>query len=69
MGAEESSSPDELVQCNVRIPQSLRDEIDDRRATMKARTGQRISRDKWLANAARYALQQHPPSPPGKRTR
>lgn len=44
---------------NVRVPQSVRDAIDERRKSMGARTGRRISRDKWVANAAKFALQQH----------
>lgn len=42
---------DPVVQVNVRIPRSLRDAIDARRAVKG------LSRDKWMANAARFALQ------------
>ncbi|UQS95208.1 omega transcriptional repressor [Pseudanabaena phage Pam4] len=42
---------DPVVQVNVRIPRSLRDAIDARRAVKG------LSRDRWMANAARFALQ------------
>jgi hypothetical protein len=64
-----SEAPDELVQMNVRVPASLRAEIDERRAEMRRRTGRKISRDQWVANAAKFALQQHPQSPPGRQRR
>lgn len=44
---------DELVQMNVRVPKSLRDAIDARRASKG------LSRDKWCTRALTWALQQH----------
>lgn len=45
---------DPLVQCNVRLPKSVRDQIDARRAVKD------MSRDLWVTNAVRFALSQHP---------
>lgn len=44
--------PDELVQMNVRVPRSLRDEVDARRARLD------LSRDRWVVRALRFALAQ-----------
>ncbi len=55
------ADPDELVQMNVRVPRRLRDQIDSRRGPLS------MSRDKWVANALRWALRQ-PPVPAARRT-
>lgn len=59
-----TDQPDPLVQMNVRVPQSLRDDIDARRAAVTdAKTGREgISRDRWVANAIRYAMSTRPPA-------
>lgn len=57
MTAEPTPSPDpasELVQMNVRVPRGLRDAVDARRANVNGG----ISRDKWVAKALTFALQQ-----------
>jgi hypothetical protein len=43
---------------NVRVPRSLRDAVDARRAELAARPEHRghFSRDKWVTNAIRNAL-------------
>jgi hypothetical protein len=51
--APEQPADDPRVQMNVRLPKSLRDAIDARRAVKD------MSRDKWVENAVRYALSQH----------
>lgn len=48
--------PDPRVQMNVRIPKSLRDTIDLRRATLG------LSRDEWIRRAVSYALSVPPGS-------
>lgn len=48
---------DPLTQVNVRLPQSLRDRVDARRATLD------LSRDVWIERAIRFALD-HPPGSP-----
>lgn len=53
--------PDELVQMNVRVPRSLRDELDERRGRLD------LSRDRWVVNALRWALKQ--PGRPQRTTR
>lgn len=64
--------PDELVQLNIRVPRSLRDQIDARRALVvnKATGKLGVSQAMWLTNAARFALRQHPAptTAPGRRT-
>lgn len=51
-------NPDELVQMNVRVPRSVKAAIDQRRAGLTDPvTGRPMSRDRWVTNAARYALQ------------
>ena len=47
-----ADTPDDLVQMNVRVPRSLRDRVDERRATVNGG----ISRDKWVARALNFAL-------------
>lgn len=49
---------DPLVQMNVRVPQSLRDQIDARR-DLKG-----LSRDRWVTNALSFLLQQTVPTAP-----
>lgn len=50
--------PDELVQMNVRVPRSVKAAIDARRAGLTDPvTGRQMSRDRWVTNAAKYALQ------------
>lgn len=50
--------PNELVQMNVRVPRWVRARIDARRAGMSdPHTDKPLSRDKWVANAALYALE------------
>lgn len=61
--------PDELVQVNVRIPRWLKNDLDARRATINGG----ISRDRWAANAFKFALKQPRPgaavpTAPGMRT-
>lgn len=53
--------PDPIVQMNVRVPLSLRNEIDARRGNLK------LSRDKWVTRALRFALKQ--PGTPARRRR
>lgn len=53
--------PDELVQTNLRIPRSLRDAIDARRALLPTDDGRPVSRDKWAARVFRHALRQPAP--------
>lgn len=55
------AKPD-LVQMNVRVPRELRDQIDARRAQKD------MSRDKWVANALRFALAQHAAGTPMRAT-
>lgn len=57
------SDDDPLVQMNVRVPKSLRDAIDARRATKG------LSRDKWVTRALTWALQQHLRADPHQNTR
>jgi len=47
---------DPLVQCNVRIPRSLKEAIDERR-DLKG-----LSRDRWVTNALSWVLQQTVPT-------
>jgi hypothetical protein len=49
---------DELVQMNVRVPRSLRDAVDARRAELAAlpRNKGHFSRDRWVTNALTNAL-------------
>lgn len=63
--AQQPDPDDELVQTNVRIPRGLRNAVDARRAVKG------LSRDKWVANALRYALSaadRAPTTAPGRRT-
>lgn len=56
--ADDTPDDDPLVQVNVRVRRSLRDRIDQRRATLvDPKTKRPMSRDRWLANAAKYALE------------
>lgn len=50
------------VQMNVRLPRDLVDAVDARRARKD------MSRDRWVENALRYALQQHPAPNPAAAT-
>jgi hypothetical protein len=50
------SAADPRVQMNVRIPASLRDTIDLRRATLG------LTRDEWVKRACTWALMQPPGS-------
>lgn len=63
MPRQRSSTDDPVVQMNVRIPKSLRDRIDARRGTKD------MSRDLWVTNALRFALDNAgrgaPVTPPG----
>lgn len=52
----DGGDPDEVVQMNVRVPRSLRDAIDARRA--QVRNG--LSQSQYVANAVRFALQHAP---------
>lgn len=54
---------DPLVQMNVRIPQSLRDQIDLRRSVKD------MSRDRWVENALMHALAYRPQAAPLTNTR
>lgn len=49
---------DPLVQMNVRVPRSIREQVDARRAELALRpeNNGHFSRDKWVTNAIRYAL-------------
>lgn len=60
IGPDEVDPGDELVQCNIRIPRRLRDQIDERRAALP---DGKISRDKWMARALKWALAQPVASP------
>jgi len=52
-----AAEDDELVQMNVRVPRSIRAAIDERRKGLTdPATGRPLSRDKWVTNAAKYAL-------------
>lgn len=53
----EDESPEDRVQMNVRVPRWLREQIDTRRQILSDRHGVPFSRDKWVENAARRALQ------------
>lgn len=58
MAATTEQDPNELVQMNCRVPRWLRDRIDARRAGMTdPQSDKPLSRDKWVTNAARYALE------------
>lgn len=50
---------------NVRIPESMRDAIDERRALLPhpTRDGEMMSRDQWVANAIEMALLRPPGTP------
>lgn len=53
----EESESDPLVQMNVRVRKSTRDRIDARRkGRIDPKTGRPLSRDRWVENAAIYAL-------------
>lgn len=53
-----ADDPNELVQMNVRVPRWVRGRIDARRKGMvDAKTEKPLSRDKWVTNAALYALE------------
>jgi TfoX/Sxy family transcriptional regulator of competence genes len=65
-----ADDPNDLVQMNVRVPRWLRDRADQRRATMTdAATERPLSRDKWVANAMRYALEAPDRTPTGSTRR
>jgi hypothetical protein len=56
--AAPADDPNELVQMNCRVPRWLRDRIDNRRAGLTdPKTDRPLSRDKWVINAAKYALE------------
>lgn len=57
--ADDESDP--LTQVNIRIPRSLRDAIDARRALLPTDDGRPVSRDKWAARVFRHALRQPAP--------
>lgn len=60
LSPDDADPGDELVQCNIRIPRRLRDQIDDRRTNLHSG---KISRDKWMARALTWALAQPVASP------
>lgn len=66
MTAEPTPPPaddDPLVQVNIRIPRSLRDGIDARRALIETPDGRQVSRDKWAARVFTHALRMPLPRP------
>lgn len=55
---------EDLVQLNVRVPASLRDRIDARRAEVPNSKGKAgISRDEWIRRVAKNALDNPPTRP------
>jgi len=60
---EPPADDDPLVQCNVRIPKSLRDAIDARRAALPPTPdGRPLSRDAWAKRVFTHALRQPIPT-------
>lgn len=63
---DHTPDPNDIVQVNVRVPRWVRDRIDARRAGMTdPATDRPLSRDKWVMNAALYALDAPTRTPTG----
>lgn len=60
-GVPRNDPDDPLKQCNVRLPTSLVESIDARRAEL-AREGTNLSRDVWIERALRAALRARTPA-------
>jgi hypothetical protein len=61
-----ATDPNELVQMNVRVPRWLRERVDTRRAGMTDPTSDKpLSRDKWVVNAVKFALDAPTRTPTG----
>lgn len=58
-----------MCQMNVRVPRSMIDMLDERRAGLSEQTGVKISRDEWIRRVIEWALIQPPGTPVRHRIR